>query len=119
MYVKSTEEIVILSSRDDETSSVTSTATEDNSVITISSDEQSDTEDGQQSGSSLLNSILTPDELKLLEPLPETDESDEDEAIRRINALSVVKTLTKKRRGQKSISQITITLKIKLKLNFE
>ena len=113
-YIKFTEEIMILCSSDDETSSVTSTeststVTEDSSVIVISSDEQSDTEDNsrkeaelepeandarkassnsQQSGSSLLKSILTPAELKLMDPLPKTDESDKDEAMRRINALS-------------------------------
>ena len=105
------------------TSSI-STSTE---VIVISSDEQTDSEatiysstaaEDDQAGSSFLNTILTPAELKLRKPLPETDDSDEYETELRTKALNKVKKFTKKRPIQKSVSQVTVILEKKLKLTF-
>ena len=113
----STEVIVISSDEqtDSEATICSPTAAEDDQVIVISSDENSDNEDVQQAGSSFLNTILTPEELKLRKPLPETDDSNEYETELRTKAL---KKFTKKRPIQKSVSQVTVILEKKLKLTF-
>ena len=73
---------------------------------------QASVRDDQQ-GSSFLNTILTAEELKLREPLPVTNDSDEYEAELEKQPLNRVKRLTKKRPIQVSVSQMTVKIEKK------
>ena len=73
---------------------------------------QASVRDDQQ-GSSFLNTILTAEELKLREPLPVTNDSDEYEAELKKQPLNRVKKLTKKRPIPMSVSQMTVKIEEK------
>ena len=70
----------------------------------------------EQPGSSFLNMLLTEEELRLREPLPVTNDSDEYEAELEKQPVTRVKRLTKKRPIQVSVSQMTVKIEKKLKV---
>ena len=70
----------------------------------------------EQPRSSLLSTLLTEEELRLREPLPPTSESEEYDAEVEQQTVARVKRLTKKRRVQVSVSDITINIEKKLKV---
>ena len=73
----------------------------------------------EQPRSSFLSTLLTEEELKLREPLPASSESDEYDAELEQQTVARVKRLTKKRRVQVSVSDITINIEKKLKVILE
>ena len=123
--ISTSTEVIIISSddeTDDEATICSPTSVENGQIVVSASGGETDGEaavcgqasvrDDQQ-GSSFLNTILTAEELKLREPLPVTNDSDEYEAELEKQPLNRVKRLTKKRPIQVSVSQMTVKIEKK------
>ena len=100
-----------------------------NAQLAISAGEKKTDDDSGTSGqvsirdeqprSSFLSTLLTEEELRLREPLPATNESDEYDAELEQQTVTRVKRLTKKRPIQVSVSEITVNIEKKLKVILE